>query len=96
MQYIRVLWKHTHPDDPTLLYSELDEARWEVRKVEVFRDGRLGYASGTDSKGNTWLGIEPVPALSEIALDPQFEPAEIPKDEFEEIWLRAVGVSGQP
>jgi hypothetical protein len=37
---VRVGWKHQHPDDPVILYSELDGNRFEVRKVEVFRNGR--------------------------------------------------------
>ena len=44
MKYLFVRWKHPNPEDPTLLYSELNEDRWEVRKVEVYADGRLGYA----------------------------------------------------
>src|SRR5258705_13531981 len=43
MQYIRVRWKHALPDEPVELLSELDSESWEVRKVEVFRDGRLGF-----------------------------------------------------
>jgi hypothetical protein len=90
MQYIKVTWKHMHPDDPILLYSELDDDRWEVRKVEIFRHGSAGYASRTESKGSTRLGIEAIPSLSKIASDPEFEPAEITREEFEEVWLRAL------
>ncbi len=32
MTYLRVGWKHQHPDEPVILYSELDAERWEVRK----------------------------------------------------------------
>jgi hypothetical protein len=39
MNYVRVEWKHPHQDEPILLYSELDEERFEVRKIEVFRNG---------------------------------------------------------
>jgi hypothetical protein len=89
MHYIKVFWKHRHRDEPVELYSELDDGRWEVRKVEVSRDGFLGYASGSGSRGETLLGLVPVPAVAEIAANPEFEPTEITKDEFEEIWLRA-------
>ncbi len=44
MKYIRVKWNHLFSDEPVLLFSELDDARWEVRKIEVFRDGHQGYA----------------------------------------------------
>jgi hypothetical protein len=94
MQYIKVAWKHAHPDEPVLLYSELDDARWEIRKVEVFRDGLLGYASRKDPlRGSTGLSVEQVPALSKIASIPEFEPAEITRAEFEEIWRQATGGS---
>jgi hypothetical protein len=43
---------------PVVLYSELDDNRFEVRKVEVFRDGRLGYADAVRSSGGTGLGLE--------------------------------------
>jgi hypothetical protein len=89
MQYIKVVWKHDHPNQPVLLYSELDDARWETRKVEVFRGDVLGYASKARCTESTMLGLEPIPSLSEIALQPEFEPHEITKEEFEQIWARA-------
>jgi hypothetical protein len=88
MDYIKVKWLHTNPDEPILLYSELDGDRWEVRKVEVFADGKIGIASATEatSSTRTMLGIAPVPPLDEIATDPEFQPVKITKDEFEEAW----------
>jgi hypothetical protein len=87
MKYLRVGWKHQHPDEPVILYSELDDSRFEVRKVEVFRDGRCGYAGPQVGSRGTKLGIVAVPELSEIAKDPQFEPLEITREEFEAAWL---------
>jgi hypothetical protein len=71
------------------MYSELDENRWEHRKAEIFADGRCDYASESESKGNSGLSEEPLPTSVEIALDPQFEPVEISKDDFEKIWNQA-------
>ena len=88
MNYICVKWIHSCPDDPVWLYSEIDSNRWEIRKVEIFADGRYGYASAAESGGETRLGECPVPPLTEIAADPQFEPAEITKEKFEEMWQR--------
>ena len=85
MKYIKVTWHHSHPTEPVLLYSELDESRFEQRKVEVFADGRWGYASFSESVGTTRLGEAPVPSLAEIAADPQFSSEEIGKDEFETV-----------
>lgn len=88
MKYIAVKWKHQHPDEPILLYSEVDDTGWETRKVNVYSDGRNGYADQSEATGDTQLSSEPLPALEEIASDPQFEPTEITKDQFEQIWSR--------
>ena len=39
--YLVVEWRHEHSDDPTAWYSELDRDRREVRKLEVYADGRM-------------------------------------------------------
>jgi hypothetical protein len=88
MKYVRVEWKHERPGYPIVLYSELDDARWEVRKVEVFLDGRRGYASADASSGTTELGLAPIPELAEIAQDPQFDVTAITEEEFNEAWTR--------
>jgi hypothetical protein len=90
MKYIRVKWKQSNPQYPVLLYSELDPEGWEQRKVEIFTDGHTGYASENETRGDTRLGDLPVPSLSSIAKDTQFEPETITKGEFEEVWLKAV------
>jgi len=41
------------------------------------------------SRGTTFLGLEPLPTLLEIAAMPEFEPVAITKDEFEAVWLKA-------
>ncbi|MDR3577980.1 MAG: hypothetical protein P4L50_29295 [Anaerolineaceae bacterium] len=86
MIYIFVKWIHNFIDEPVFLYSELDEARFEIRKVEIFQDGKKSYASKSEETETTWLGIEPVPNISEIAKDPEFEPEEISQEEFERVW----------
>lgn len=88
MIYVRIGWKHQHPEEPVTLYSELDDNRWEVRKVEVFRNGDCGYASADESSHGTKIGEVALPDLNEIAMDPQFAPVEITRDEFEEVWAR--------
>jgi hypothetical protein len=90
VQYIKVRWIHCHPDYPVLLYSELDNDRWECRKVELFADGKIGFASRNEAgaSAGTRLGIEPVPTLDAIAAHSQFQPVEITKDEFEQVWVR--------
>jgi hypothetical protein len=86
MSYLRVLWKHSLADEPVELISELDESRFEVRKVEIFRDGCKGFASKAESARGTSLSIEPIPDLTEIAADPQFCAEEILREEFDLVW----------
>ena len=88
MHYTKVYFKRN--ESPVIeSYHELDDARWEFRKVEIFRNGKMGYADTSTSKG-THLSITRIPPYSEIASDPQFEPCEITKNEFETIWARAM------
>ena len=71
------------------MYSELDDNHRELRKVEMFADGRHDFSSNYESKGDARLSVEPIPSLDEISLDPQFEPIEISKEEFEDVWNTA-------
>lgn len=89
MKYIRVEWLHSNYDYPTVLYSELDEEQWEIRKVEVYSDGRYGYANETNTHRDTQLSVEPLPAFDDIVADPQFRLKEISREEFEAIWSKA-------
>lgn len=95
MEYICVKWIHSHPDEPVWLYIELNDERWEVRKVEVFLDGRVGWADTSNEVGGTGLGLETVPPLKEIAEQIEFEPRTIPKDEFEQVWKKALNSTAE-
>lgn len=85
-RYIDVEWRHDHANDPVRLVSSLDEARWEVRKLEFFRDGSVGYASSVRHSPQTRLGTVQVPSISEINSDDQFRAAEISAQEFNALW----------
>jgi hypothetical protein len=71
-----------------LFYSELDPQRWELRKLEIWTDGRVGFADSTEATAETALGDASVPPLDEIACDRQFSPTAITAVEFEAIWVR--------
>lgn len=88
-QYLRVEWLHSLVDEPVTLFMELDQERWEVRKVEVYRDGTMSFANGSRSSGTSKLSIEPIPAIAEIASDQQFIPETISPEEFEAVWSLA-------
>ena len=86
MKYICVKWVHSLPNEPVTLFSELDDDRFEVRKLEVFRDGSVGRASADASDDSTVLGELPIPSLGDHNSDPQFQAEEITQSEFEAIW----------
>lgn len=86
MEYLAVQWKHSFPDMPVKIFSEMDNRRMEIRKVEIFRDKTLGFASAASSQGSTKLGIEPIPSFGEIASQVEFSPRISNKQEFEQLW----------
>ena len=84
--YIRVSWRHDAADEPIELWSELDGDRYETRKLEIYRDGCVGYADTAQEIEGAVLSELPLPTLAEIGADPQFEPQEISRAEFENMW----------
>jgi hypothetical protein len=88
---VKVIWRQGDPEFPILLYSELDRERWETRKLEVFADGHCRYADSEQEVGDTGLGLVPFPSIEQLASDPEYEPFEISKDEFEKAWSQRVG-----
>lgn len=87
---IDVAWKHAFETEPVRLVSVLDRDRYEVRKLEFFRDGRVGFADDARSSHGTELGTVPVPSLVEINADPEFDGREITLEDFETLWSRHV------
>jgi len=83
--FIKVIWFHQSADEPILLYSELDHNNFEVRKIEFFRNNKIGIAN-TDFEKHSMLGQIEVPELTEINKDPEFYGMEISKEEFEIVW----------
>ncbi len=87
MEYFKCKWVHNLQDEPILLFSELDEDRYETRKIEIFRNNKIGYADVAEHSKNTDLGVLPVPPLEEINKSEEFEAVHISKEEFEQIWF---------
>lgn len=88
MNYIDVAWETAEIADPYRLVSELDEHRFETRKLEFFRSGAVGSASSSHATTNTQLGSEAVPQLQEISADPRFSGTEVPEMAFELLWTQ--------
>jgi hypothetical protein len=79
-------WIHNFTDEPILLYSELNDQRYEVRKVELYADGRIGYSTQELEHGGTGLGLEPIPLTQYITKDAEFVAADIDRNAFEKVW----------
>ncbi|WP_367125679.1 DUF6881 domain-containing protein [Streptomyces phytohabitans] len=91
MQYWQVLWHHDFPDEPVVLFSEIDDRGYETRKVERFRDGRLGWADETVAAGGTMLGEVPVGSIVDVDAQAEFTAVVIPEARFDAAWRRARG-----
>jgi hypothetical protein len=87
MSYIEVLWHHESSDYPVRLVSELDDDRWELRKLEFYRDGRMGWACGSDSMLGTELSLEAIPSVEVIGRDREFSSRVIEGEDFERLWV---------
>jgi hypothetical protein len=89
-RYLKVLWHHDCADDPVMIYSEIDDFGYEMRKIEVYRDGRYDFADEDCSSGVTILGEKPLPDIEEISKQAEFSPASVDAQEFEDAWQRAI------
>ena len=86
MKYVKIEWIHSVSDAPVTIYSELNDKLWDQRKVEVFRDGSIGYADQNEEAGGTILGLEPWPDLDVLGNEPEFQISYITQSEFETRW----------
>jgi hypothetical protein len=89
MLYVKVSWAHKLPDDPVVYFSELGEDRYETRKVQVYRDGRMEWADARHETGTVGLSEIAFPPLGEIAAQAEFFPSVIDAGEFEVVWRQA-------
>lgn len=89
MMYLKVEWFHSFADEPIVIYAEIDDDRWETRKIEVFRNGELGFSDGESECHSMGLSETQIPSIEEIGSDPEFSPRIITKDEFERMWAQA-------
>jgi len=86
MKYIEVEWIHGNSDDPVRLISEISDDGYEVRKIEIYRSGKIEFATVQIEHGNTRLGTAPIPSLDSINADKEFIGKEINRATFELHW----------
>ena len=41
MKYVKVEWNHDLPGEPIVIFSEVNDQGWEIRKIELFGDGAM-------------------------------------------------------
>ena len=90
--YVRAEWIHDFEDEPRFIYAELDDERYEMRKIEVFKDGSVFRVSEEyPESGSTGLSDLPYPGTEEINTNPsgEFHAEEISNAEFEDLWKSA-------
>ena len=90
MEYIKVIWYHNFIDEPVELYYEVDYSRNELRKVELYANGAVGYASLNSHYNGSFPSKDQIPTIEDINKDNQFSAMKICKNEFEEIWIYAI------
>jgi hypothetical protein len=89
MQYLWIKYLHDEEDEPTDVYSELDENRREVRKVEFFRHG-ICFSYGGERGSPEALSQTPYPEdLRSLNLTGEREVRSIPFGLFLEVWNQA-------
>ena len=86
MRYVKVAWEHDFPDDPVLYLSELGEDGYEIRKVQVYRDGRSEWADGHHETATVGLSEISFPSVEEISSQPDCRAELITSEEFERAW----------
>jgi hypothetical protein len=95
MKYISCSWLHKNTEYPIMLLSELDNENYETRKIELYLDGKYGYADKTRSFNGTELGEKPVPEVREINLSTEFHCIYISYDIFDEYWTKYAAISNE-
>ncbi len=86
MEYIDVTWNHTNMSYPIRLVSELGSDRYEIRKLEFYQNGQVGFATEELSSLGAELSEKPIPLLEVINSDLEFKGKYITAEEFEGLW----------
>lgn len=90
MRYIDVNWFHEFQSEPYRYISEIDEDNNEIRRLEFFLDGSIGYASKRDSSSLTSLSVHKIPDIEEINAEEGYQGYVIDQADFEELWNKHV------
>lgn len=87
MNHILLEWFHTFQDEPCLIYSEIDDQRYEVRKIEIYKNGTIARYDEQMTDSLFRLADVRFPEnLDEINQYQEFCAKYISQEEFEKIW----------
>ena len=89
MTYIKLAWSHESSRFPIEILSELDHERYEVRKIERFRDGRIHIVGPEGAASEDDLAEHPMPSEEVISRQPRLRSLPTSREEFEHIWQSA-------
>lgn len=74
-------------------YSEIGEDRYEIRKVDIWKNGKIEFAFDEIEYGDTFLGTEPMPSIDILNYEDEWGKTiahEITFKEFEQVWQEKV------
>lgn len=86
MRYFSSIWIHDNIEDPILFASEVGDDQYEIRKIEIWIDGRVGWADTSNHSANTRLGKAEVPSTNEINQGKEFIAKDITNIDFDRFW----------
>ncbi|GGG68032.1 DUF6881 domain-containing protein [Paenibacillus radicis (ex Gao et al. 2016)] len=72
---------------PQTIYSEIDDFGYEVRKIEKYFDGTVGYASHDREEGKTLLADQMIPTVDELNMENGIRARHLTSDEFKKLWF---------
>ena len=90
--FIQVTWHHDLVGEPVEIISEIDSGI-ERRKIEVYRDGKVGFADSIREVRGSILSEGIMPTLEETNAQDEFTGKYITESEFEELWSRYVSTA---
>lgn len=93
MKYVHIRWDNKSLDEPVSIFSEVDSEDWEVRRVEVFRDDHLAFASERSCTPGCGLAELKFGDLDEINENPEFHAEIIAEERFNEMWKKATKIN---
>ena len=93
MMYVRIDWTHDYDSEPIAIYSEINHEGYEVRKIELYRDGQVGFAQGEIEYNGAGLSEKTFPPLDELNSQDEWDETRaelIHKEDFERVWVMNV------